>query len=139
VSRYSGCVAAVFRVVVTLEFAKTNDETYYASIVALWPLGEMTSMFLVACVPAIPSLFMGRSNITQAASRLASWMGLSTRKNSISTPNITGLWDQGNGANHGRFQKIHGTEDGPLPRVAPTSETISITPEGTKRLQSRPA
>ncbi|KAI0405745.1 hypothetical protein F4802DRAFT_614585 [Xylaria palmicola] len=75
-----GCVAAILRVVVTIRYERSDDVTYDVSPVALWALGEMTSVFLVACVPAAPKIFTSEGIVTRVASRFASWTGLSSRK-----------------------------------------------------------
>lgn len=77
---FSGCVAAILRVVVTIKYVSFDDVTYNVSPVALWALAEMTSVFLVACVPAAPKVFMSKGIVTRFASRFASWAGLWSRK-----------------------------------------------------------
>ncbi|KAI3330147.1 hypothetical protein F4824DRAFT_515848 [Ustulina deusta] len=49
-----GTVSGLFRIIVTVEYQHHADTTYTVSAVVLWAIGEMTSGFLVFCVPAIP-------------------------------------------------------------------------------------
>ncbi|KAF2965399.1 hypothetical protein GQX73_g8171 [Xylaria multiplex] len=49
-----GTVSGLFRIIVTVEYQHHEDTTYTVAAVILWAIGEMTSGFLVFCVPAIP-------------------------------------------------------------------------------------
>ncbi|KAI0418236.1 hypothetical protein F5X98DRAFT_338471 [Xylaria grammica] len=49
-----GTVCGLFRIIVTVEYQHHVDTTYTVSTVILWAIGEMTSGFLVFCVPTIP-------------------------------------------------------------------------------------
>ncbi|KAH8890387.1 hypothetical protein GQ53DRAFT_588381, partial [Thozetella sp. PMI_491] len=49
------CVAAGFRLAVTATFLTDADMTYSVSAVIMWAVGEMTSGFLVFCVPTAPN------------------------------------------------------------------------------------
>ncbi|KAK8057981.1 hypothetical protein PG994_008429 [Apiospora phragmitis] len=51
------CIAEGFRLGVTATFLGDKDLTYSVSSVIIWAIGEMTSAFLVLCVPALPSAF----------------------------------------------------------------------------------
>ncbi|KAI0025051.1 hypothetical protein F4780DRAFT_768371 [Xylariomycetidae sp. FL0641] len=103
-----GCVAAIFRLVVTLDYEKADDVTYTVSPVALWALGEMTSVFLVACVPSAPKAFTGQGILTKAATRFASWTGLSSRKNS--SEHLAGPRAPKGPPSSNRYKKIHGKD-----------------------------
>ncbi|KAI1113665.1 hypothetical protein F5Y14DRAFT_417429 [Nemania sp. NC0429] len=50
----SGTIYGLFRIIVTVEYQHHVDTTYTVSTVILWAIGEMTSGFLVFCVPTIP-------------------------------------------------------------------------------------
>ncbi|RYP16392.1 hypothetical protein DL765_005172 [Monosporascus sp. GIB2] len=52
-------IASVFRVVSSTRYLYSTDITYDASAVALWAHVEMTTMFMVACVPSIPKALRG--------------------------------------------------------------------------------
>ncbi|KAI1192470.1 hypothetical protein F5X97DRAFT_340394 [Nemania serpens] len=49
-----GTISGLFRLIVTIEYQHQEDTTYTVSAVILWAIGEMTSGFLVFCVPSIP-------------------------------------------------------------------------------------
>ncbi|KAK8065058.1 hypothetical protein PG997_011805 [Apiospora hydei] len=51
------CIAGGFRLGTTVVYLRDHDLTYSVSSVIMWAIGEMTSAFLVLCVPAIPSSF----------------------------------------------------------------------------------
>ncbi|KAI8627128.1 hypothetical protein F5Y19DRAFT_465925 [Xylariaceae sp. FL1651] len=90
-------LSAIFRVIVSLNFEKADDGTYAVGAVALWALAEMTCVFIIACVPAIPRVYSSQA-IPKAASHLAYWAGVrtdqSTSKNSDSpwTPHVPRSW-----------------------------------------------
>lgn len=50
-----GIISAIFRLVATQNYLRSDDATYTVSPVAFWALAEMTSVFLVYGMPAIPS------------------------------------------------------------------------------------
>ncbi|KAI2634655.1 hypothetical protein GGS21DRAFT_113844 [Xylaria nigripes] len=52
------CVSAMLRLNETLIYYHTDDVLFAESGMYLWALGEMTCLFLVFCVPAIPKAFV---------------------------------------------------------------------------------
>ncbi|KAI5921031.1 hypothetical protein F4810DRAFT_679833 [Camillea tinctor] len=68
-----GCVAAAFRLVVTVQYSRAQDNTYDFSRVTLWVLAEMTSGIIILCVPALPK-FLSSLGIPKKLSSLKSWV-----------------------------------------------------------------
>jgi hypothetical protein len=55
----SGCISAIFRLIATEAYLESDDSTYAVSPVAFWALSEMTSVFLVYSMPAVPAAVSG--------------------------------------------------------------------------------
>ncbi|KAI0894280.1 hypothetical protein F4806DRAFT_472682 [Annulohypoxylon nitens] len=51
-----GCVAAAFRLAVTVPYSESQDLTYSFCTVGFWTLAEMTCGVIVFCVPAAPKV-----------------------------------------------------------------------------------
>ncbi|KAI1824075.1 hypothetical protein F4861DRAFT_507709 [Xylaria intraflava] len=68
-----GIICALSRLIVTIFYQNEADETFAASSVILWGVGEMTSAFLVFCEPAFPkaigSFVNGIAHVKNYASR----------------------------------------------------------------------
>ncbi|TGJ84510.1 hypothetical protein E0Z10_g4226 [Xylaria hypoxylon] len=56
-----GTVSAIFRLFATQAYLKSQDSTYFVSPVRFWELSEMTSVFIVYGLPAVPTAFAGAS------------------------------------------------------------------------------
>ncbi|KAI0431056.1 hypothetical protein F5Y09DRAFT_330585 [Xylaria sp. FL1042] len=52
-----GTISAILRLVATQAYLKSKDSTYSVSPIRFWALGEMTSVFIVYGLPAIPTAF----------------------------------------------------------------------------------
>ena len=66
----------------------SNDNIYNVSAVFLWCTAELSTSFLVFCLPAIPKVFSSDNWITQLASRLHSRLSfLKTRTTTTSGTN----------------------------------------------------
>ncbi|KAI1451510.1 hypothetical protein F4805DRAFT_451206 [Annulohypoxylon moriforme] len=72
-------VAAIFRLVSSLQFYKSKDTSYTFSGLALWCLAEVTCGFIVFCGPSAPKT-VGHLELQELASGLRSWAGTSVRK-----------------------------------------------------------
>ncbi|KAI0439268.1 hypothetical protein F4803DRAFT_532008 [Xylaria telfairii] len=117
-----GILSAIFRVIVSLNFEKAEDGTYSVSTVALWALAEMTSVFIIACVPAVPRVFSSQA-IPKAASRLASWVGLRTYQSSRKSPDSP--WTpHGPRSNSNKYRKIYDSIGLPLTTLKGNSVCI---------------
>ncbi|OTB07643.1 hypothetical protein M426DRAFT_241856 [Hypoxylon sp. CI-4A] len=88
-----GCVAAAFRLAVTVEYTKGQDITYEFSKVTLWVLIEKTSGLVVYCVPILPKAFKSIEN-TKAVSTLKSFGVGTTAKARASTYKNEIRWSQ---------------------------------------------
>ncbi|TRX94959.1 hypothetical protein FHL15_004044 [Xylaria flabelliformis] len=55
----SGVISAIFRLVATQASLRSKDSTYSISPVYFWALGELTSVFVVYGLPAVPAAFAG--------------------------------------------------------------------------------
>ncbi|KAI1088515.1 hypothetical protein F5B19DRAFT_471047 [Rostrohypoxylon terebratum] len=73
------CVAAIFRLVASLQFYKSKDTSYTFSALALWCLAEVTCGFIVFCGPSVPKT-VGHLELSEIASGLRSWAGSSVRR-----------------------------------------------------------
>ncbi|KAI1822462.1 hypothetical protein F4861DRAFT_550730 [Xylaria intraflava] len=65
-------VSAAFRLYKTIIFYESDDFLFAESGLYLWALAEMTCLWLVFCVPAIPGAFVGRGLKSKIKS-LLSW------------------------------------------------------------------
>ncbi|KAI1768206.1 hypothetical protein GGR53DRAFT_479376 [Hypoxylon sp. FL1150] len=83
-----GCVAAAFRLVVTVEYLEGQDVTFDFSRVTLWVLVEMTSGLIIFCVPMLPMAFNGIRS-TGILSLPKSW------PSKVSSYNEVQSWSQG--------------------------------------------
>ncbi|KAI0150509.1 hypothetical protein GGR57DRAFT_184992 [Xylariaceae sp. FL1272] len=54
---FFACLAATLRLYASIIFYRSDDQVYTAAAMYLWVLAEMTCLFLVYCVPAIPKAF----------------------------------------------------------------------------------
>jgi hypothetical protein len=54
-----GTISAILRLVATQEYSESEDRTYYMSSVCFWALGEITSVFVVYGLPAVPTILVG--------------------------------------------------------------------------------
>ncbi|KAI1119129.1 hypothetical protein F5Y14DRAFT_446339 [Nemania sp. NC0429] len=52
-----GTISAIFRLVTTLAYLRSEDSTYAVSPVCFWALGEVTSVFIVYGLPAVSTVF----------------------------------------------------------------------------------
>jgi hypothetical protein len=102
--------------------------TYSVSPVVLWALGEMTSVLLMACIPAAPKAFTGQSFITRTVSCFASWTASSEYRIDLRGCRESTM------TNGSRFQKIHGNNSLLLTAIT-TVQGISVYSESTERLQ----
>ncbi|KAH7131786.1 hypothetical protein B0J11DRAFT_520121 [Dendryphion nanum] len=68
---------------ITIDYVKDasrpTDRTYKFSQTIIWAFAEITCIFLVFCVPALPKLFAERGIISQIASSLRSWTRIRPR------------------------------------------------------------
>lgn len=55
---YRACVAAGFRLAVTVEYAEALDTIYNVGPVCFWAFAEMTCGFIVICIPCVPKILM---------------------------------------------------------------------------------
>ncbi|KAI3325752.1 hypothetical protein HD806DRAFT_553010 [Xylariaceae sp. AK1471] len=72
---FLACVAATIRLYETVVFYHSDDLVYAQAGMYLWALAEMTCLFLVFCVPAIPKAFVGRG-LKSKVKTMLSWRGL---------------------------------------------------------------
>ncbi|KAI1325532.1 hypothetical protein F5Y16DRAFT_401249 [Xylariaceae sp. FL0255] len=73
---FLACLAAIFRLYATIIFYNSDDEVYTGSAMYLWALAEMTCLFLVFCVPAIPKAFAGNGLRYKIKAKIPqSWYG----------------------------------------------------------------
>ncbi|KAI1114233.1 hypothetical protein F5Y14DRAFT_415118 [Nemania sp. NC0429] len=77
-----GCIAAVFRLVATVQYSFSPDVTYNFSAVALWAVAETTCGMLVYAVPTAPKAYASLLKLVPLAS-VRSW---STRKSKDKSP-----------------------------------------------------
>ncbi|KAI0545525.1 hypothetical protein F4679DRAFT_576063 [Xylaria curta] len=54
-----GVISAIFRLVATRASLRSKDSTYSVGPVYFWALGELTSVFVVYGLPAVPTAFAG--------------------------------------------------------------------------------
>ena len=52
----SACVAAAFRLAVTIAYGRSPDASYNLGPLAFWATTEMTCGFFIICVPCIPKI-----------------------------------------------------------------------------------
>ncbi|KAI1265008.1 hypothetical protein F5Y18DRAFT_436429 [Xylariaceae sp. FL1019] len=57
-----GTISSIFRLVATQAYLRSEDSTYTVSAVGFWAYSEMTSVFLVYGLPAIPSFYASASS-----------------------------------------------------------------------------
>jgi len=86
--------------------------------VALWAYGELTSAFLIACVPAAPRVFTGEGVVARITSRLASLIGLSRHKPSSS--NRPSSWVRDDGSKRKKYKGLYDNDTLLLDTVAST-------------------
>lgn len=109
----SGCATAIARVVVTLDYTRSEDVTYTVSPVTLWATGEMTSVFFVFCITSLPKIIKDKGVLSRlAASFRRSWTriprGGSYHRDGRSSgqetpPAAKDSWDQHVGADSMRY------------------------------------
>jgi hypothetical protein len=100
-------------VIVSNNFEKATDDTYTVGTVALWALAEMTTVFIIACIPAVPTFFSSKG-IPKAASRLATWAGLRTRQSSSRNSDSSRWTPHGPGSIGNKYRKIYDSAGLPL-------------------------
>lgn len=57
--QHSGCVCGAVRLVSTTKALGADDITFNVGPIGLWSLGEITSGYLVLCIPSAPKAFKG--------------------------------------------------------------------------------
>ncbi|KAI0856983.1 hypothetical protein F4860DRAFT_491018 [Xylaria cubensis] len=73
-----GVISAIFRLIATQASLRSKDSTYSNSPVYFWALGELTSVFVVYGLPAVPAAFAGaatRFSQCRAQWTQRSWTG----------------------------------------------------------------
>ncbi|GAP85380.1 putative integral membrane protein PTH11 [Rosellinia necatrix] len=88
-----GTISAILRLVATVEHSGSGDRTYSVSPVCFWALSEMTSIFVVYGLPAIPTAFAGATaaGFPLCCPRWARELSTGRIGDSPNTRN-TGLW-----------------------------------------------
>jgi hypothetical protein len=84
-------IGAIFRLTSTIAYSTSEDFLYPASETSLWSLAEMTSAFMIFCIPAVPKAFKGDGVIALLHSSLKFWTKGSMDR-SIATPKSS--WPQ---------------------------------------------
>ncbi|KAI0023351.1 hypothetical protein F4780DRAFT_729424 [Xylariomycetidae sp. FL0641] len=80
------CISAAFRLAETVKFYWAEDTVYTFAGMYLAVLGEMTCLFLVFCVPALPIAFRDKTPFAGLLKSVKTWSRLSTkRSNSINS------------------------------------------------------
>lgn len=70
------CVAACFRLVVTLRYTASTDVVFHVAPLALWTLAECTCGFLVFCVPSAPKALTDTGVFSRVKATMRSWSGM---------------------------------------------------------------
>ncbi|KAK0610183.1 hypothetical protein B0T17DRAFT_500892 [Bombardia bombarda] len=140
-----GCIAAGIRLSYSISFHSSPDASYAVSLLALWSVGEMSAVFLVFCVPAIPKtlkhlglwklLFPNSPNSSAAKSGGSNVLGGGL--------SLSGKSGGGSGAHHHRnsmplrYQKLDRERDGVPLKDLPSndSQAVMYSSESTERLQ----
>ncbi|OAG04931.1 uncharacterized protein CC84DRAFT_1260216 [Paraphaeosphaeria sporulosa] len=78
-----GCVCGAVRLVWTTKALGADDITFNVGPIGLWSVGELTSGFLVLCVPSFPKVFKD-SIIARKLASLANRLSGATRSNGMS-------------------------------------------------------
>ncbi|KAI8944291.1 hypothetical protein F4801DRAFT_600057 [Xylaria longipes] len=73
------CIVAAFRLYSSIQYSGFSDITYTCSGIALWSLAEVTSGFIVLCVPCIPKA-LDRLELNRLGSSFGSWAGAFVQK-----------------------------------------------------------
>ncbi|KAJ8132373.1 hypothetical protein O1611_g1251 [Lasiodiplodia mahajangana] len=69
------CLAAILRLVSTIEYTSAADVTYKVSAVVLWALAEMTCGFIVLGMPTAPKVLFETRLMSKIKSSFRSWTG----------------------------------------------------------------
>ncbi|RYC56654.1 hypothetical protein CHU98_g9555 [Xylaria longipes] len=73
------CIVAAFRLYSSIQYSGFSDITYTCSGITLWSLAEVTSGFVVLCVPCIPKA-LDRLELNRLGSSFGSWAGAFVQK-----------------------------------------------------------
>ncbi|TGJ84619.1 hypothetical protein E0Z10_g4159 [Xylaria hypoxylon] len=92
------CISAAIRLHVSVSFYPSSDIVFAQAGLYLWALAEMTCLFLVFCVPAIPRVFAG-NGLKAKVKTMLPWRTKTKKKGSVSIshplPSVYKQW-QGN-------------------------------------------
>ncbi|KAH9897411.1 hypothetical protein F4778DRAFT_743489 [Xylariomycetidae sp. FL2044] len=66
------CASAALRVYVTVDWLESDDEVGSVASLTLWLIAEMTCLYLVFCIPAVPKVFFANGLVSQIAASLRS-------------------------------------------------------------------
>ncbi|KAI0521453.1 hypothetical protein F5B22DRAFT_573897 [Xylaria bambusicola] len=124
-----GCVAAVVRMVVSIQYSHSRDETYTFFTVCVWSVVEQTCGLIIFCVPVIPKTFQGiQASIT--ISSLMSWKSFFSRcfkvrrnwKNTLSLPRA-----ESDAIHPSLYDRLDGDVCTPLNTLTPQEHLASHT------------
>ncbi|OTB01303.1 hypothetical protein M426DRAFT_14611 [Hypoxylon sp. CI-4A] len=122
-----GCIAAIFRLAVTIPYAESPDATYTFCTVGLWTLAEMTCGVIVFCAPVAPKV---ASNLRFPSTQLLleHWKSFTSSKqtNYYSEPGSSWMRTMNTGSYSRSFQEINDNDNVPLRSLAPEKNITTL-------------
>ncbi|KAI1749264.1 hypothetical protein F4782DRAFT_549843 [Xylaria castorea] len=109
-----GSISAITRLVATQAYLKSKDDTYTVAPVGLWAYSELTSVFLVYGLPAVPAAYTGVST------RLSQYYTQRTQRSSAGgsgqgAKNVA-PWQEGRNRLNNKYQNLD-TDSIPLSTI----------------------
>ncbi|KAJ2989624.1 hypothetical protein NUW58_g3378 [Xylaria curta] len=103
---HSGTISAILRLTATQEHSKTEDSTYSAAPVYFWALSELTSIFIVYGLPAVPTAFAGAA--TRFFHYYTQWTQASSMGRTGDGPNASNIvpWREGRTGPSKRYKNL---------------------------------
>ncbi|KAK5634718.1 hypothetical protein RRF57_010431 [Xylaria bambusicola] len=131
-----GCVAAVVRLVVSIQYSHSQDETYTFFTVGVWAVVEITCGLIIFCVPIIPKT-LGHIRASITISTLRFWKipfsrfigGKWSWKNALSTPQA-----ESDAIHPSPYDRLDGDVCTPLSTLTPQPHLAFHTDLPTKTL-----
>ncbi|TGJ78862.1 hypothetical protein E0Z10_g9908 [Xylaria hypoxylon] len=101
-----GTISAIFRLVATQAYLRSKDATYTVGPVGFWAYSELTSVFLVYGLPAVPAAYSG------ASTRVTRYYTQRTQKSSASKSgqsskvNNVAPWQEGRKGSNNKYRNL---------------------------------
>ncbi|KAI0200848.1 hypothetical protein F4808DRAFT_460360 [Astrocystis sublimbata] len=117
-----GSIAAIFRLVTTQASSKSLDSTYTSSPTYFWALGELTSVFVVYGLPAVPTAIDGVLTVVHRCYARCTQLFLTGRAGDSSDARDHSPWRR---ARLGANRRYRNLDRNSFPMNAATTQCIS--------------